>query len=147
MVKYPISIATTFLWIGFISAISFMEAWLKFQAPGVSLPVGLGIGRIVFNALNNVEWVLVIALIVDIFVLKNGKLFLYQLFYAIPVFILILQTVWLLPVLDQQAEMIIQGGEPVSSNVHIYYVIGEVVKVVSLTVYGIILFKKQNCKI
>ena len=41
-----------FLWIGFVGAISFMEAWLKFKAPGVTMPIGLGIGKLVFNALN-----------------------------------------------------------------------------------------------
>ena len=46
--KYPLALAGVFLWIGFVSAISFMEAWLKFRAPGVTLTLGLGIGRLVF---------------------------------------------------------------------------------------------------
>ncbi len=57
MVNNPVNIITTFLWIGFVCAISFMEAWLKFQAPGVTLAVGLGIGQLVFALLNKVEWV------------------------------------------------------------------------------------------
>lgn len=57
IVQRPIVIIVTFLWIGFVCAISFMEAWLKFQAPGITVPLGLGIGRLVFNALNTVEWV------------------------------------------------------------------------------------------
>ena len=32
-VKYPLAVVAVFLWIGFVCAISFMEAWLKFQAP------------------------------------------------------------------------------------------------------------------
>ena len=54
VVKMPIALICTFLWIGFVCAISFMEAWLKFRAPGISVPLGLGIGRLVFNALNKV---------------------------------------------------------------------------------------------
>ena len=38
--------------IGAIVAISFLEAPLKFQAPGITIPLGLGIGRLVFTALN-----------------------------------------------------------------------------------------------
>ena len=38
--------------IGAIAAISFLEAPLKFQAPGITIPLGLGIGRLVFTALN-----------------------------------------------------------------------------------------------
>ena len=44
--------AASFLWIGFICAISFMETRLKFRAPGVTLPIGLSIGKLVFRALN-----------------------------------------------------------------------------------------------
>jgi hypothetical protein len=41
-----------FVWLGMVLAISFLEAPLKFRAPDVTLRIGLGIGRIVFRALN-----------------------------------------------------------------------------------------------
>ena len=41
-------------WLGMVAAISFLEAPIKFSAPGVSLAIGLGIGRKVFTALNAV---------------------------------------------------------------------------------------------
>ncbi|HQO86046.1 MAG TPA: hypothetical protein PKX84_00190, partial [Bacteroidia bacterium] len=58
VVYLPIALIASTLWIGFVSAISFMEAWLKFRAPGITIPLGLGIGRLVFNVLNKIEWVL-----------------------------------------------------------------------------------------
>jgi hypothetical protein len=42
--------AVTFVWLGMVLAISFLEAPLKFRAPGVTIPVGLGIGRLVFRS-------------------------------------------------------------------------------------------------
>ena len=51
-VQQPIAVACLFTWIGFVCAISFLEAWLKFRAPGVTVPIGLGIGRLVFGALK-----------------------------------------------------------------------------------------------
>ena len=45
----------TLLWLGFVCAISFVEAPLKFKAPGVELKHALSIGRLVFHALNRVE--------------------------------------------------------------------------------------------
>ena len=36
-------------------AVSFLEAPLKFRAPGVTLPIGLAVGRLVFRALNRAE--------------------------------------------------------------------------------------------
>jgi len=38
-----------------VLAVSFLEAPLKFRAPGVTLPIGLAIGRLVFRALNRAE--------------------------------------------------------------------------------------------
>ena len=43
------------LWFGLVAGISLLEAPLKFRAPGVTTELGLGIGRVVFRALNMVE--------------------------------------------------------------------------------------------
>ena len=43
------------LWVGFILAISFMEAPLKFRVQSLTLPVTLEIGHLVFHALNGIE--------------------------------------------------------------------------------------------
>lgn len=58
--------ALTFLWLGMVLAISFLEAPLKFRAPGVTIPIGLGIGRMVFRALNRAEIALTAAIAVTI---------------------------------------------------------------------------------
>ncbi|MBU3995011.1 MAG: hypothetical protein KKF42_04430, partial [Actinobacteria bacterium] len=55
------------LWIGLIVAISFIEAPLKFQAEGITIPLGLGIGRLVFAALNITEAVLLVMLTIVTF--------------------------------------------------------------------------------
>lgn len=140
-IKYPIEIAAVFLWIGFVGAISFMEAWLKFRAPGITLPLGLGIGRLVFSALNKVELVLSITIIASM--LYSGlKHFEWRhLFFLIPFLIVLLQSVWLLPALDVRAEMHIQGQTVPPSNLHFYYVILEIVKVGCLVIFGIKLLK------
>ncbi|NBG65669.1 hypothetical protein [Acidiluteibacter ferrifornacis] len=139
--KYPVAIVVTFLWIGFVSAISFMEAWLKFQANGITLSLGLGIGQLVFGALNKVEWIFAIAILVQY--LNSRKLLSFSLgFYYISFSILILQTFWLLPDLDARAELIIQGQIVPSSYLYFYYIALEVIKVICLTIFGIRLFKK-----
>ena len=50
-----VAVAAIFVWLGMVLAISFIEAPLKFRAPGVTLQIGLGIGRLVFRALNGVR--------------------------------------------------------------------------------------------
>src|SRR5690625_1468915 len=51
-------------WLGLIIGISFIEAPLKFTAPGITIPLGLGIGRRVFLAMNIVEVALGLVLLV-----------------------------------------------------------------------------------
>lgn len=50
------------VWLGMLVAIDLLEAPLKFQAPGITIPLGLGIGRLVFTAMNIAECVLAILL-------------------------------------------------------------------------------------
>ena len=50
-----VAVAVVFVWLGMVLAISFLEAPLKFRAPGVTVPIGPGIGRLVFRALNSFE--------------------------------------------------------------------------------------------
>ena len=59
-----VTVAVVFVWLGMVLAISFLEAPLKFRAPNVTLQIGLGIGRVVFRALNTVEVVLAIVVLV-----------------------------------------------------------------------------------
>ena len=52
------------VWLGLLIGISLIEAPLKFTAPGITIPLGLGIGRRVFFAMNIVEVVLVLVLLI-----------------------------------------------------------------------------------
>lgn len=140
--KFQLAIISVFLWIGFVCAISFMEAWLKFSAPGVTVPIGLGIGRLVFSALNKVEWLLGLLIIGNLIVSKNKLATFSNLLYFIPVLLLVLQTFWLLPALDARAEIYIHGQIPPASTLHYYFVGIEIIKIGCLTIFGIKLFTK-----
>src|SRR5690554_2005912 len=107
---------SVFLWIGLVGAISFMEAWLKFRAPGVTLPLGLGIGSLVFGALNKVEWVLAILMAVDLCMLNRSGIDTPRPFYLIALGILRLLTLWCLPALDGRFPLYRQGMEVPSST-------------------------------
>ncbi|NDK55786.1 hypothetical protein [Pontibacter fetidus] len=131
-------ILLTFLWVGFVSAISFMEAWLKFRAPGVTLPIGLSIGRLIFRGMNKVEWFFGLASLV--LIIGSGSLGITTSFLLfIPIVVLLLQTTWLLPAMDKRAEMVISGAELPKSALHFYYIGAELVKVVLLFAFGVTL--------
>lgn len=143
IVKMPVSLISTFIWVGFVCAISFMEAWLKFQAPGISVPLGLGIGRIVFSALNKVEWILAICIFGNL-LLQKERLTKSNILITIPILLLITQTIWLLPALDLRAQLHIEGRMTPASNLHFVYVAMEVLKVAALFIFGVTLLKKYN---
>lgn len=141
-ISLQVAAVATFLWIGFVGSISFMEAWLKFQAPGVTLEMGLSIGRIVFNALNSVEWILATIALLSLFFSKElGNRFRNS-FLFISVAIIVAQTFWLLPALDIRATLRIQGEAVASSPLHFYYVAAEAIKIICLFTFGILLFNK-----
>lgn len=134
-----IAISSIYLWLGFVLAISFLEAWLKFQAPGITIPLGLGIGRLVFFALNKTEWFF--AVLILLMQIKSGNWKQIRMEWLALLIILLLQTFWLLPLLDARAEKVIQMVEIEPSNLHYYYVALEMIKVLILFVFGKKLFK------
>lgn len=141
MIK-SILIAICFIWIGLVLGISFLEAPLKFTAPGIDVKLGLGIGRIVFAALNKVELILCGTMILLMVVERPNKLAV-AIFGGVTV-LLLLQTFWLLPVLDTRAELIIQNKVVMPSWDHVYFIVLEVLKVITLILIGIILLRKFN---
>ena len=60
-------------------------------------------------------------------------------FYLIIVIglIMAMETSWLLPILDQHAELIIRGGQVTDHHTHWFYVIMEVIKTPVLLFIGI----------
>lgn len=143
-IKYPYALMAIFIWVGFVCAISFMEAWLKFRAPGINIPLGLGIGRLVFSALNKVEWVLSIIIIASYFFNSDKSFHKNFILFFIALAVLIFQTVYMLPALDVRAELKINGLPTPTSYLHIYYVIMEIIKVSCLVILGFKLIKFQK---
>ena len=130
-----IQVSTIFLWIGFVCAISFMEAWLKFTAPGVTLTIGLAIGQRVFSALNKVE--ITLALIIVAALLLEYKRFEWQYFLLLFTFsVLAIQSLYLLPQLSSRIDLLLAGTQPPPSSLHSYYIMAEVFKVLMLTIFG-----------
>lgn len=118
------------VWLGMVLAISFLEAPLKFRAPGVTLALGLGIGRLVFAALNRVEVVLAAAGLLAA-VLGPHPLGLIAA-GTVAVAALIAQLVLVRPALVRRSNQVLRGEQGPRSRAHHAYVGLEVVKVVAL---------------
>ncbi|WP_442008876.1 hypothetical protein [Mycobacterium sp. 2YAF39] len=120
-----------------VLAISFLEAPLKFRAPGVTLPIGLGIGRLVFRALNVCETVLAAATVVC-FVVRPPTTAA-GIAAGVAVVVLLTQVLAVRPALTRRSEATLAGAEVPRSRAHWVYVGLESVKVVALLVAGVLL--------
>jgi hypothetical protein len=130
-----IAAAITFTWLGMVLAISFLEAPLKFRAPGVTLPLGLGIGRIVFAALNRVEAVLALGLVVSL--VLGPRTGLGAGFAAVVVVALLVQLVAVRPALTRRSDRVLAGEDGPRSHAHLCYIGLEVLKVAGLLAFGV----------
>lgn len=130
-----IQIAITFVWLGMVLAISFLEAPLKFRAPNVTLPIGLGIGRLVFRALNTVELVFAAAIVLA--ALMNRPSVTVMVAFAVAVGALAVQLIAVRPGLNRRSDEVLAGREGPRSRGHHVYVVLELVKVVALLVAGV----------
>ncbi|MCU4163839.1 hypothetical protein [Carboxylicivirga caseinilyticus] len=123
-------------WSGLISAISFLEAWLKFRADGVTREIGLSIGSLVFTALNRIE-LIILSLIWLLLILQYKRQVFKQvtnIMVCIISLILLLQTFWLLPHLIHRAEQIIGGNQTSSSSVHMVFISFEAIKLILIVI-------------
>ena len=139
-----LAVAAVFIWLGMVAAISFLEAPLKFRAPGVTLQVGLGIGRLVFRALNMCEVVLAAVALVGV-VLGRAPLS-----AAIAVLVAVAalgaQVVLVRPALSRRSDAVLADAETAAkaagggrSRAHLFYVGFEAIKVVALLAGGTLL--------
>ncbi|WP_459963450.1 hypothetical protein [Nocardia sp. IFM 10818] len=118
------------LWLGMVLAISFLEAPLKFRAPGITVPLGLGIGRLVFRALNTAEAVLAVALLAAAAGVGPGAATWWWLGSASA--ILAVQVLAVRPVLTRRSNRVLAGADLPRSSAHHWYVGLEIAKVVTL---------------
>jgi len=132
-----VAVASTFVWLGMVLAISFIEAPLKFRAPGVTLQVGLGIGRLVFRALNAVEVILAMAILAALAAGSPAARVTAAIVAA--VVMLVAQLVLVRPRLTRRSDAVLAGHDAPRSHAHYVYVALEAVKVIALFVGGILL--------
>ena len=140
--RFPVALlllAALFGWAGMVAGISFLEAPLKFTAPHITVPLGVGVGRVVFHALNKVE--------IGLAAVAGGC----ALRLALPrpvragllllAGVLLLQTFWLLPALDVRAEALLAGHAPPPNYQHLLYIGTEALKLLLLLGTGTLAYR------
>ncbi|MBO9673757.1 MAG: hypothetical protein J7577_09970 [Sphingobacteriaceae bacterium] len=121
-------------WAGLLAGISFLETPLKFQAPGITVPLGLGIGQQVFQVLNKVE--IVLLLIILACSLPAPLNHIRSILLFVLTILVTTDTFWLLPLLDERTTLILAGNAPTKSYGHVLYIIFDVIKFLFLAILG-----------
>jgi hypothetical protein len=132
-----VAVAAEFVWLGMVVAISFIETPLKFRAPGVTLPIGLGIGRLVFRNLNGCE--LLLAGLVAVAFVVDAPAVRAVVAASVAVVALLAQVLLVRPRLASRSDAVLAGGEGPRSHAHWVYVGLELVKVTALLIAGIVM--------
>ena len=132
------------VWIGLVMGLSFIEAPLKFQAPGITTELGLGIGRLVFGALNKIELLFSTILLVMAFREWGGWASVLKISVSLVIAIVLIQSVILLPILNARVAAILAGQEVPSSWHHLGFIALEVIKLVTLFMLFFQFSKKEE---
>ena len=135
-----VAIALTFSWLGLVVGLSFLEAPLKFRAPGITRELGLGIGRLVFKALNGAE--LVLATGIALALVGDDVPGIAWALYVVLAAMLIAQTAMLHLRMDKRAARIVAGETLPSSSLHYIYIGMEVLKLALLVALGTVLLQE-----
>ncbi|MEH3114939.1 hypothetical protein [Pedobacter terrae] len=140
--KKLIAIFCVIFWAGLICGISFLEAPLKFQAPGITIRLGLGIGQLVFQALNKIEIVLLLIILACSLPAPLKNICSILLFSV--TILLMIDSFWLLPLLDERAKLVLAGHAPVKTYHHILYIVIDTIKFLILVALGFLNLKSLH---
>lgn len=126
--------ALLLFWAGLLFGVSFLATPVKFQAPSLALSVGIDVGRYTFLWLNRLEWAGVALLA---FLLWRGTRSLsVRTAGAAIALIVAVETWWLLPLLDERAQIVIDGGEAPPSRLHQVYIALDLAELILLLGLG-----------
>lgn len=129
------------VWAGAIIGVSLIATPVKFQAPSLSIPVGLEVGRYTFRLFARVELCFLIGVIVTASIAQPRRITVLAL--AVVAIQLLLQRYWLLPVLDYRVSQILAGGPALFSNSHWTYAAFEAIKTTLLIAAAAIEYRSQ----
>ena len=114
------------------------QAPLKFQAPGITIPLGLGIGRLVFAALNIAEGLLLVALTLLVFLPRATRASRARIgWWAALAVVFVAKVAVVRPPLNARTDLVLAGAEPGQSPWHYVYIACDLVTMALLVVIAV----------
>ncbi|MFS4470312.1 hypothetical protein [Chryseobacterium sp. T20] len=142
--KNPFVLMLLCLITGMFLTISFLETPLKFQVPGITLQIALGLGKLMFGLSSKIQWgfLIVILLLMSVSWKNHTKI---DFIILIILFsILAIEQFWLLPILDSRVDLLSSGKALPPTPLHDYFIYAETAKALMLTTAIILQFKRNT---
>lgn len=135
MRKFPVLGIVLILWGGLILGVSFIATPAKFMVSNLPTPVALEVGKVTFHIFNKIEWGMGMLVILCTAFTKEEphKWFL----SSSLLFLLLLETFWLLPLLDARVGQVIIGKHTIPDVYHNFYIFIEILKIVGVLGRGV----------
>ena len=122
------------LWTGLGLGVAFLATPAKFLAPSITLPIALDVGRQTFWVVDRVELALCgLLTVLAAFAVRRSR---WAIAFAVPTAIVLIQALWLIPVLDARVGLVIAGQTPPPSPLHLVYIAAEAAKALWLASVG-----------
>ena len=118
------------VWLGLIIGISLIETPLKFQAPGMTIPLGLGIGRLVFAAMNIAEAVLAALLVLAVLASRAPRP--ERILALVLAGVLALKALVVRPLIQGTTDAVVAGASEGGSGTHYLYIAADGLLIVGL---------------
>ncbi|MGN7099750.1 DUF4149 domain-containing protein [Brevundimonas vancanneytii] len=126
------------LWLGMVIGVSFLATPIKFHAASLTLAVALDVGRVTFGLFSRVEWGL-FALLLAIAGTTARARSRRDLWIGVVLLlgVLMLQSLWLLPVMNERVARIIVSEAMPRTPHHLLYIALETTKAAVLAAMSI----------
>ncbi len=122
------------VWLGLLIALAFVETPLKFLAPGMTLEVALGVGRLVLTAAD-IAGVVLLA-VITVLALPRPRVPRAGLIALGAMWVVLLAQVAIVrPLLNARTDVILSGGEPGESSLHVVYIAADLLLVVGIVAF------------
>jgi len=142
--KNPLVLMMLCLMTGVFVTVSFLEPPMKFQVPGMTLPVALELGMMMFGISTKIQCVFLILIVAGMVVSRKKYTKTDFIIIVVLLTILLLEKFWMLPVLDDRAQLLSAGKPVLSSEMHNYFIYAESAKAIFLCIAISLQFIKQK---
>ncbi|MBB4808272.1 membrane-associated HD superfamily phosphohydrolase [Chryseobacterium defluvii] len=142
--KNPLVMMLLSLMAGMFITISFLETPMKFQVQGMTLPIALKLGKLMFGISTRIQAVLLILILICMLLRKKSYTKLDFVLIIVFFLILIVENFWMLPVLNVRVDLLSNGKPIPPSELHNYFIYAESAKAVILILSIILQFKTKK---